>query len=98
LDNTVKNEPVFNYVSADGKETFQLKISPVSPKMMAAKSIINSDSDASPLPLIKEVEVEGQSITLTITGNITNGELSNLINTIKIKKNTTQPLNSSPTN
>lgn len=96
LDNTIAQEPVYNYVSIDGKETFQLRVTPSNLKIMATKAISNTAYQDSN-PLTKDIEVAGQVMTLTISGNIPTEELTQMINTIELKDDSSNPIKFNPT-
>ncbi len=92
-DNTANNEAIYNYVSQDGKENFQLKVAPYHEKMMAIMTTSNIATQDGPPSLTRDIKVGDQIITLTISGNIPTEELTQLANTIQIKKEIVNPAN-----
>ncbi|MDD3365294.1 MAG: zf-HC2 domain-containing protein [Syntrophomonas sp.] len=83
-NNTAENEAVYNYVSQDGKDNFQLKVTAYREKAMAIGPTSNITLQDSLPSLTKDIQVGDQKITLTVSGNIPTEELTRLVNTIQL--------------
>jgi hypothetical protein len=83
-DNTAEQETIYNYVSQDGKESFQLKVTPYQEKIIATMPISNIAVTNSPSALTRDVQVGNHKFTLTVSGNIPTEELTQLTNNIQL--------------
>jgi hypothetical protein len=93
LENNSEKESIYNYVSQDGTENFQLKVAPYREKMTAIMTTSNITIKDGPPSLTRDIQVGEHIITLTISGNIPTEELTQLVNTIELKDDTINPIN-----
>jgi hypothetical protein len=93
LENNAEKEAIYNYVSQDGTENFQLKVALYREKMTAIMTTSNITIKDSPPSLTRDIQVGEHIITLTISGNIPTEGLTQLVNTIELKDDTINSIN-----